>query len=86
MPRFSTRLVKEVKEPGVTDTLVEKYEKYVQRIDGNSVGVLKFRESEDIALAREALRLAGDKLGRDLIVRRPRGVENVLEFRLRNPE
>ena len=86
MPRFSTRLVKEVKEPGVTDTLVDKYEKYVQRIDGNSVGVLKFRESEDIALAREALRLAGDKLGRDLIVRRPRGVENVLEFRLRNPE
>jgi hypothetical protein len=86
MPRFSTRLVKEVKEPGVTDTLVEKYEKYVQRIDGNSVGVLKFRESEDIALAREALRLAGNKRGRDLIVRRPRGVENVLEFRLRNPE
>ena len=86
MPRFSIRLVKEVKEQGVTDALIEKYEKYVQRIDGNSVGQLKFRESEDISLARAALRQAGNKLGRDLIVRRPRGVENVLEFRLRNPE
>ena len=86
MPRFSIRQVKEVKEQGVTDALIEKYEKYVQRIDGNSVGQLKFRESEDIALAREALRQAGNKLGRDLIIRRPRGVENVLEFRLRNPE
>lgn len=86
MPRFSIRLVKEVKEQGVTDALIEKYEKYVQRIDGNSVGQLKFRESEDIGLAREALRQAGNKLGRDLIIRRPRGVENVLEFRLRNPE
>lgn len=86
MPRFSIRQLKEVKEQGVTDALVEKYEKYVQRIDGNSVGQLKFRESEDISLAREALRLAGNKLGRDLIIRRPRGVENVLEFRLRNPE
>lgn len=85
MPRFSTRLLKDVKKTGVTDSLVEKYEKYVQRIDGNSVGVLKFRESEDIALAREAVVAAGAKLGHDLIVRRPRGVENVLEFRMRNP-
>ena len=85
MPRFSTRLVKEVKDPGVTNALVEKYDKYVQRVDGNSVGVLKFRDSEDIALAREALRVAAGKQGRDLIIRRPRGVDNVLEFRLRNP-
>ena len=84
MPRFSTRSLKAVKEPGVTDALVEKYEKYVQQIDSGKAGVLKFRESEDIATAREALRLAGDKLGLDLIVRRPRNVENVLEFRLRN--
>ena len=86
MPRFSKRQIKEVKEPGITDAVVEKYQKYVESIDGNSVGVLKFRESEDISLAREALRLAGNKLDRDLIIRRARGVENVLEFRLRNPE
>ena len=45
MPRFSKRQIKEVKEPGITDAVVEKYQKYVESIDGNSVGVLKFRES-----------------------------------------
>jgi predicted acylesterase/phospholipase RssA len=84
MPRFTTRLVKEVQEPTVTDSLVQKYGAYISRIDGNSVGVLKFRESEDITLAREALRLAAEKQGKDLIIRRPRGVDGVLEFRLRN--
>ena len=84
MPRFTTRAVREPKEPAVTDSLIHKYGGYVSRIDGNSVGVLKFRESEDIALAREALRLAAEKQGKDLIVRRPRGVDSVLEFRLRN--
>ena len=84
MPRFSTRPVKETNEKGVTNTLVDKYEKYVQGIDANSVGVLKFRESEDINTARDALRAAAQKCGTDLIIRRPRGVENVLEFRLRN--
>ena len=83
MPRFSIRPLKEVKEQGVTDALVEKYEKYVQRIDGNSVGELRFRESEDMSLARQALTLAGKKLGHDLIIRRPRGVENVLTIRLK---
>ena len=86
MPRFSIRPLKEVKEQGVTDALVEKYEKYVQKIDGNSLGELRFRESEDMSLARQALALAGKKLGHDLIVRRPRGVENVLTIRLKNPK
>ena len=84
MPRFSTRPVKEAKEKGVTKADVEKYEKYVQGIDANSVGVLKFRESEDINHARGALNAAADKLGTKLIIRRPRGVPNVLEFRLRS--
>ncbi len=85
MPRFSIRSLKAVKEPSVTGALVEKYEKYVQQIDDGNAGVLKFRESEDLTVARDALRAAGEKLGRDLIIRRPRGVENVLEFRLRKP-
>ena len=84
MPRFSIRQEKEVKEKGVTKALVEKYEKYVVRIEGAAVGQLTFRESEDINLAREALRAAAEKQGVDLIIRRPRGVSNRLEFRRRN--
>ncbi len=87
MPRFSTRLMKQPKKPGtngVSDALIRKYEKYVQRIDDDLIGELKFRESEDISRAREALRIAGNKLGRDLIIRRPRGVRDVLRFRLRD--
>ncbi len=84
MPRFSTRPVKEAKEKGVTKADVEKYEEYVERIDASSVGVLRFRETEDINHAREALRAVAEKRGTDLIIRRPRGVENVLEFRLKN--
>ena len=63
MPRFSTRLVKQPKKPGtdgISGALVRKYEKYIQCIDD------EFRESEDIFRAREALRSAGNKLGRDL--------------------
>lgn len=86
MPRFSTRMMKQPKKPGIngiTDALIRKYEKYIQRIDDDSMGELKFRESEDISRAREALRIAGNKLGRDLIIGRPRGVQDVLRFRLR---
>lgn len=86
MPRFSTRLMKPSKKPGtngITDALIRKYEKYVRRIDDHSIGELKFRESEDVSHAREALRIAGNKLGRDLIIGRPRGVQDVLRFRLR---
>lgn len=83
MPRFSIRPPKEVKEKGVTKALVEKYETYVQRIEGAAVGQLTFRESEDIVLAREALKAAAEKQGVDLIIRRPRGVDNRLEFRRR---
>ena len=36
-----------------------------------------------MSLARQALTLAGKKLGHDLIIRRPRGVENVLTIRLK---
>ena len=87
MPRFSTRLVKQPKKPGtdgISGALVRKYEKYIQCIDDDSIGELKFRESEDIFRAREALRSAGNKLGRDLIIRRPQGVHDVLQFRLRD--
>jgi hypothetical protein len=87
MPRFSTRLLKQPKKPGtdgISGALVRKYEKYIQCIDDDSIGELKFRESEDISRAREALRIAGNKLGRDLIIRRPRGVQDVLRFRLRD--
>ena len=87
MPRFSTRLVKQPKKSGtngISDALVRKYEKYIQCINDDSIGVLEFRESEDISRAREALRIAGNKLGRDLIIRRPRGVQDVLRFRLRD--
>ncbi|MCY4483650.1 MAG: hypothetical protein OXC12_12280 [Spirochaetaceae bacterium] len=83
MPRFSIRQPTEVKEKGVTKALVEKYEKYIGRIEGAAVGQLTFRESEDINQAREALRAAADKQGVDLIIRRPRGVDNRLEFRRR---
>ena len=89
MPRFSTRLMKPPKKPetnGITDALIRKYEKYVQRIDDDSIGELKFRESEDVSRAREALRIAGNKLGRDLIIGRPRGVQDVLRFRLREKQ
>ena len=86
MPRFSTRLVKQPEKPGtngISDALIRMYEKYIQRIDDDSLGELKFRKSEDISRAREALRIAGNKLRRDLIIRRPRGVHDVLRFRLR---
>ena len=84
MPRFSIRQPKEVKEKGVTKALVDKYGKYILRIEGSAVGQLTFRESEDINLAREALRAAAEQQGVDLIIRRPRGVDNRLEFRRRN--
>ena len=87
MARFSTRLVRQPKKSGtngISDALVRKYEKYIQCINDDSIGVLEFRESEDISRAREALRIAGNKLGRDLIIRRPRGVQDVLRFRLRH--
>ena len=86
MPRFSTRLLKQPEKRGtngITDALIRKYEKYIQRIDDDSIGELKFRESEDISRAREALRIAGNNLGRDLIIGRPPGVQDVLRFRLR---
>lgn len=79
MPRFATR---SIGRSGIPDVLLKKYEKYVQSIDDDTFGSLKFHESEDLALARKALRMAGSKLGRDLTIWRPRGVNNVLQFRL----
>lgn len=58
----------------------------MRRLDGESVGVLKFRETEDIESARRALRLAGEKLSRPVTIRRPRGVRDVLKFRLSSGE
>lgn len=78
MPQFAIR---STGKSGITDVLLKEYEKYVQSIDDHTMGILQFRETEDIALAREALRLAGKKLGLDLIVLRPRG-RKVLQFRL----
>jgi len=87
MPRFAILPIKQPKGPAHTsDALVSRYEKYVRRLDGESVGVLKFRDNEDIEAARRALRLAGERLSRPVTIRRPRGVGNVLRFRLRNGE
>ena len=83
MPRFSLKQPKEPGTNGITDALISKYEKYIQRIDDDSIGELKFRESEDISRAREALRIAGNKLEPGLIIRRPPGVQSVLRFHLR---
>lgn len=82
MPQFAIRS-KENRRSRITDKLLKRYEKYVQSIDDRNFGVLKFRESEDISLARKALRLAGDEMDLDLIIRRPRGF-NELQFRLRD--
>ena len=87
MPRFAILPIKQPKGPAHTsDALVSRYEKYVRRLDGESVGVLKFRDNEDIEAARRALLLAGERLSRPVTIRRPRGVGNVLRFRLRNGE
>lgn len=80
MPRFATR---SIRKSSITPAL-KRYEKYVQSIDDDSVGSLTFRESEDISLHREALRVVSSKLGIDLIIRRPRGINNKLQFRLRD--
>lgn len=85
MPRFAIRPIKQAKRPAdISDALVAQYEKYVRRLEGESpesVGKLTFRESEDIGAARQALRLASEKLNRVVIIRRPRGARK-LEFRL----
>lgn len=83
MPQFAIRSIKENGKSHITDTLLKRYEKYVQSIDDRNVGILKFRESEDISLARKALRLAGNEMDLDLIIWRPRGI-NELQFRLRD--
>ncbi|MDE0447634.1 MAG: hypothetical protein OXH96_13255 [Spirochaetaceae bacterium] len=84
MPRFSILRTKEVKEKGVSKKLVEKYEKYVQRVVNEGPGQLTFGESEDMTQAREALKAAAENLGVDLIARCPRGVKDRLVLRLRN--
>lgn len=56
----------------------------MRRLEGESVGVLKFREDEDIEAARRALRLAGERLSRPVTIRRPRSVRNTLEFQLKS--
>ena len=85
MPRFAIRSIRQAKTPtDVSGALVARYEGYVRRLEGELVGVLEFRESEDIEAARRALRLASEKLSRPVSIRRPRGVRNKLEFRLRN--
>lgn len=86
MPRFAILPGKQAKKPaGTSDALVARYEKYVRRLEGKWVGELKFRESEDIEAARRALYIAGEKLSRPLIIRRPRGVRK-LEFRLKSEQ
>lgn len=84
MPRFAIRPNNQAKRPEyISDALVTRYEKYVRRLEGESIGVLEFRKSENIEAARRALRLAGEKLSRPVTIRRPRGVRNILEFRLK---
>ena len=84
MPRFAILQTKEVKEKGLTKALVEKYEKYVQRVVNEGPGQLTFGESEDMTQAREALKAAAENLGVDLIARCPRGDKYRLVLRLRN--
>ena len=87
MPRFAILPIKQAKRlADVSHVMVARYEKYVRRLDGESVGVLEFRESEDIEAARRALRVASEKLSRPVTIRRPRGVRNILEFRLKSEE
>ena len=84
MPRFAIRPSKPAKRPAdISGALVARYERYVRRLEGESIGELKFRESEDIEAARRALRLASEKLSRPIIIRRPRGDGNILELRLK---
>ena len=87
MPRFAILPIKQANRlADVSHAMVARYEKYVRRLDGESVGVLEFRESEDIEAARRALRVAGERLSRPVTIRRPRGVSNTLEVRLKSEE
>lgn len=82
MPQFAIRS-KENQRSRITDKPLNRYDKYVQSIDDRNLGILKFRESEDISLLRKTLQLAGDEMDLDLIIRRRRRF-NELQFRLRD--
>ena len=68
----------------ITEALIEKYQRFVGRVTGDSVGVLKYPDSESLETGREALKMAAQRSNRTgLIARKPPNTKGVLEFRFR---
>lgn len=82
MPVFSQQ-EKEVKKRGkrgIPQEVVDEYKKYIDDLKKGNTGRLEFGKTENVNLARKALKEAGIQLKRQVKIRKPKGEANVLVF------
>lgn len=83
MPKFSQQPipVNSPRAKGLPQEVIDQYKPYVEELTKGNEGTLVFGKSENIALGRKALVEAGVQLKKYVAVRKPRGLDNTLNFR-----
>jgi hypothetical protein len=86
MPKFTTRPKEEKKKSAagaVAQETIDKYKPFIEELDKNSIGRLELQKGDESPVTvRKALIAAGEQAKRYLKIRKPRGVQNILELEL----
>jgi hypothetical protein len=87
MPKFTTRPKeqKQKKSPAgaVAQETINKYKPFIEELDKNSIGRLELqKDDEKPVTVRKALIAAGEQIKKYVKIRKPRGVQNILELEI----
>ena len=74
-----TKEKKERKKAGIPQAVIDEYKGFIEQLNNNTVGVVEFKEGENITLGRKALQQAGEESKKYVKVRKPRGATNALQ-------
>ena len=85
MPKFSQEKIavkEKTPKKAIPDEMIEEYMGYIGQLDKGNEGTLEFGPEENITKGRKALVEAGVHARKYVKVTKPRGIDNVLKFRL----
>jgi len=87
MPKFTTRPKEEKKKKAAAGTVaqetIDKYKPFIEELDKNSIGRLELQKDDEKPITvRKALIAAGEQAKKYVKIRKPRGVQNILEMEL----
>jgi len=87
MPKFTIMPKEEKKKKAaagiVAQETIDKYKPFIEELDKNSIGRLELQKDDEKPITvRKALIAAGEQAKKYVKIRKPRGVQNILELEL----